>query len=265
MADFNPNAPPPKPAPEREETKQDAPPASDAPTEEAKEEETPATDGDGAGDGEGDDKGDPPEGDDAGDEKPDKSKSKDEGKPKEEGDDEPPVRRKYKSAKDYIIERKQRQLDKAKSKKDEGGDDEGDDGDDDEISPEDEALVEKVVEKKYGPALKKISEQEDTSELKDFLAENPDFKPYEAKIRRYMAHPSRSQVPVSAIAYEVAGPELLKLGAKRKAAADDKAKKGQAGGGSSREDERGGKKSVKDMTPKEFAEYKEQVRLRNRQ
>jgi hypothetical protein len=108
------------------------------------------------------------------------------------------------------------------------------------------------------PLLKQNAAQENEKELSAFIAGNPDFKPFETKIRRYMEHPTRAGIPVKAIAYEVAGDKLMQIGAKRAKVADDKARETQTGGGSSREG--AGDKSVWDMTPDEFAAQQQKVR-----
>jgi hypothetical protein len=67
-------------------------------------------------------------------------------------------------------------------------------------------------------------------------------------------------LPVSSVAYEVAGKSLLKIGANRAMQAKDKAKEnsnaGNSGGGNS------GTKPVSEMTVTEFMEYKEKVKRR---
>lgn len=179
-----------------------------------------------------------------------------------------PVTRQRKTAKDYIIERKNRQIEKAKAKAGEGdgggqGDNgEGDGGDADEdaeIDPEDAELISKVVDKKLEPLMKEQQAKADDAEVQAFLASNPQFKKYEAKARRYMAHPSRANLPVSSIFYEVAGPDLLKLGAKMASAADAEAKAKETAGGSGGRT-MAGEKSVSEMTDQEFREYQDKVR-----
>lgn len=193
----------------------------------------------------------------------------DDKKPKDDGSE--PETRKRKTAKDFIIERKQRQLNKAKAaaadgnkpKEDAGSDEgDGDAGDDDEeINPEDAKLISKVVDAKIAPILKQQQEAEDDAEVKAFVAANPEFAPYEAKARRFMQHQSRAHLPVKSIFYEVAGDDLLKIGAARAKAAEKEARKGQAGGGSSRSVDGG--KSVSEMTPQEFKAFQDSVRAKH--
>lgn len=174
-----------------------------------------------------------------------------------------------KTAKDYIIERKNRQI--AKAKAGNGGNNAhagdgtgGGDGDDteDDINPEDAEVIEKVLDKRLAPIEAERQAAQDRNEVAAFVAENPEFKKYEAKVLRYMKHPSRAHLPASSIFYEVAGPDLMKLGAQRQQAAARKANETKSGGNASGREISDGKKSVKDMNSAEFEEYKNSVRRR---
>lgn len=165
-----------------------------------------------------------------------------------------PVIRKRLSTQDFIIGRQRAKLAKSQEK-DEGGSDEDED---DNVAPEDEELITKVVAKQLAPIINKSLEADDNQEINDFLTENPDFKPFEAKARRYMSHPSRRSLPIKSIFYEVAGDNLLRMGAERGKLADEKAKNSQTGGGSNRAGE--GSKSVLDMPLDEFKAEQERVR-----
>jgi len=182
---------------------------------------------------------------------------KTEDKDQEEEDDgkEPPVRQRL-SKQDFIIGRQKRKLAKKKEAQDDDNEDAGEDEDD--VSPEDQAMIQKVVAKQFAPLIDKSLSADDNAEVVDFLKENPDFKQFEAKVRRFMKHPSRRQLPIKSIFYEVAGKQLLKMGAKRKAEADEKAKNSQTGGGSNRAGE--GAKSAFDLSDEEFADEQERVR-----
>lgn len=205
------------------------------------------------GEGEGKDAKAPKDGSQQGD-------SDDDGK----DDGKEPDTRKRLSTKDFIVGRQRAKI--AKSAKagegdgKEGKDGEGADGDGD-VAPEDEELINKVVAKNFAPILDKTISAEDDKEVAVFLKENPDFAPFEAKARRYIAHPSRRHLPIEAIFYEVAGNKLLKIGAERQKKADEEANKTQTGGGSSRAGEGG--KSVWDLTPDEFAAEQEKIRRGN--
>jgi hypothetical protein len=160
------------------------------------------------------------------------------------------------STKDFIIQRQQKKIADLKAGDNKGG--EGGDPGDDDVNPEDEAMINKVVAKNFAPIIDKTIAADDEKEIGSFLAENPDFKPYETKVRRFMQHPSRRQLPIESIFYEVAGPALIKLGADRQKLADEKAKNTQTGGGSNRGGEGG--KTIADLTEAEFAARQEKVR-----
>ena len=113
------------------------------------------------------------------------------------------------------------------------------------------------MEKALKPFVEKEAKAQDEQEIKDFLSANPDFKPYEAKARKYMSHPSRKDVPIEEIFYGVAGKDLLKIGAKRAKIADNEAKKTKSGGGAA---DAGGVKSAADMTKAELEAKQAEVR-----
>jgi len=187
----------------------------------------------------------------------DADKGKQDVKPPEE--DAEPTTRQRMSPKDFIIQRQQKKIEKLKDKSQhsENADNEEKE-DEDEIAPEDEALISKVVAKRFAPLLEKTMADEDSKEISDFLSENPEFKPYEAKARKYISHPSRRHLPISSIFYEVAGKDLMKLGAERGRKADEEARQTQTGGGSGRGGNEG--KKIWNMSPQEFAAEQEKVR-----
>ena len=162
---------------------------------------------DGSGDGDGknkdgdDDGSSNDDGDDKGDDKGSQNKDDD-------GDDEPAVR-KRKSAKDYIIERQARKIEKLKGSKNDDDGGSGDDDGDGEIDQEDEKIINKVVDKRLAPIFKQQAEAEDEQEVQQFIKDNPDFKPYADKVRRDMKHPSRSQVRITS--YNVCYTKLLRF------------------------------------------------------
>lgn len=190
-----------------------------------------------------------------------------------EGDEEvddgsEPESRKRLSKQDFIIGRQRAKLAKNQAKAGEaankeggeGGD--GDDDDDTDVAPEDEALINKVISKNVAPLIQPIIDKtlasEDEQEVQDFLKDNPDFKPFEGKVRRYMAHPSRRNLPIKSIFYEVAGDKLIKIGAERQKAADAKARETQTGGGSNRSGDE--VKNDWELSPEEFAKKQDRIR-----
>lgn len=152
---------------------------------------------------------------------------------------------------DFIIRRQQAKLKKQGIIPDEN---------DDEfvVAPEDEEMITKVVAKQLAPLIDKSLAADDDKEITDFLTANPDFKPYEAKARRYMQHASRRSLPVRSIFYEVAGDNLMKIGAERSKAADAKAAGSQTGGGSSRAGE--GAQDDWKLTEDEFKAKQDKIR-----
>jgi hypothetical protein len=177
----------------------------------------------------------------------------------EEDNAEPAVSSRM-TAKDFIIQRQQKKIERLKSKTVSEADPEEEkpEAADDEVAPEDEALITKVVAKKFAPFLNKSMADDDEKEVSAFIAENPDLKPYEAKVKRYMSHPSRRHLPVETIFYEVAGKDLLKLGADRARKADEEAKQTQTGGGTSTAEAK--PKNALQMTKEEFEAEQERVR-----
>ena len=189
-----------------------------------------------------------------------------------QGDDqnEPEVRQR-KTAKDFIIERQQRKIEKLKKQPsgDDGGqggngDDSDDEEDEDDEKDGQKQLMRKLLQEEVLPNLTPILEKhvqtEDDAEVQEFLSKNPDFKPYEAQARRFMSHPSRRSLPIKSIFYEVAGDDLMRIGAERSKKADEEAKATQSGGGSSRGDE--GQTDVWSLSPAEFAKKREEIRRR---
>lgn len=154
-----------------------------------------------------------------------------------------------------------------KAKKKESGDstesekdDDAEDSDDADISDEDAAAVRKIVDKELAPIRKQAAEQEVETEIASFLKDNPDFKPFEAKVKRWANHPNRSGVPVKSIFYEVAGPSLMKIGAQRAKAADKKANKTKTAGGNT--SQQTGSKSYADMSLNDFGKELEAEKLK---
>jgi len=181
-----------------------------------------------------------------------KAPQKDTSKEGEDDGSEPPTRQRL-SISEFVAGRKlAKRLKQAKAGEDEGTDE------DEEVAQEDKDLITKVVSPMLAPLVDKTLKAEDDQEISAFLIGNPEFKPFEAKTRRYMAHPSRRSLPVESVFYEVAGKQLLKIGADRAKAADEKAKQTQTGGGSNRAGE--GAKTDWDLSKDEFEQKQERVR-----
>lgn len=189
--------------------------------------------------------------DETDDKKSKKSTSKDEDG---EEDKEPPTRKRPSDFARERIERKNAKNGKGKEAK---ATQTEDDEDEDDVDPADKETIGKVVAKALKPFIEKEAREQDDREVSTFLTENPDFKPYEAKARKYMSHPSRKDVPIEEIFYGVAGKDLLKIGAKRAKIANDEAKKTKSAGGSA---DAGGVKTNASLSREELAEKQAQVR-----
>jgi len=155
----------------------------------------------------------------------------------DEDDIQVPVR---KSSLQHIIARKNRTIDKLKSKAgdDVDTDDEdandgvGDEDDDDKesLTPEARGAVQKEVARAIGPVVKTLVSQADEDELNRVLEEEPGAKNYEKRIRAYMNHPSYKGVPPAVIYHHLAFDDAEGTGARRKKAADHEAGQGKGGG-----------------------------------
>jgi len=117
--------------------------------------------------------------------------------------EEPAVR---KSAKDYIIERKERKIEKLESQKDEEGDDLGLDEEleEEEITPAGKKTIEKTVSKMVEPFINQARQQSDEAELAGVLAKYPNLKSLESEIRTWMKHPAYKDASIEVIALGLA-------------------------------------------------------------
>lgn len=217
-------------------------------------EESSEDNSDGADEGaDGADKSDDDNSDD-GEEADDDNKSK--SKPTINADEEPKTRKRNI---DFIRERQAKKAEKQASK---GYDVDLADDDDDGIDPDDAKVIQRQVAKVLSPFLQKQMQDEDSQEIADFVKQNPDFAPYAQKVAKFAQHPTRRDMPIKALFYEVAGDDLLMIGAKRAQKAREMSKESGAGGGSG-----GGssEKSVWDLTPEEFQAQQEAVRNKPRE
>lgn len=204
-----------------------------------------------------------------GDSKTKSSDTADDDKAEADEDDgeEPELRKPKQSASnaEWAAWRAQEKSKKAKDDADKSGDTKGedvDDEDEDDLSPEDRAALDKRIAKHLAPFQKQAAEQEVEASIATFVKDNPDFAPFAAKAKRFALHPSRENIPIKSIFYEVAGDKLLAIGAKRAKAADIKAKKSQTGGGTATTEK--GNKSYKDMSNDDFSKELEAAKLQRR-
>ncbi|MCF7898932.1 MAG: hypothetical protein K9L31_03205 [Candidatus Pacebacteria bacterium] len=186
-----------------------------------------------------------------------KAKANTENTKVENDEDDEPKTFKRKTVKDFIIERQQKKIKKLDDRynSDYLNDNDDDSSDD---KDEDKEFITNVVAEKFKPLFEKQIAEEDDIEIKKFISENPDFKNYESKARKYISHPSRRNLPIESIFYEVAGKDLMKLGAERQRQADEEARQTQAGGGSNRGEST--ERNIWDLTPEEFEAQKNELR-----
>jgi len=173
-----------------------------------------------------------------------------------DADEEPKTRKR--SNIDFILQRKNEKIEKLKNGK--GGEQRPPEGDED-IDDEDAEIIDKRISKFMNPLLEKQAEDEDAKEIAEFVQKNPDFAKYANKVAKFSKHPTRKAVPISSIFYEVAGEDLIKLGADRARIADDKARESGSGGSAGNG---GAEKSVWDLTPEEFTAKQQEVMRKRR-
>lgn len=157
----------------------------------------------------------------------------------EEIPEEPQVR---KSAKDFIIERKNRQIEKLKEQANYYDED-----DSDEDDPR--SVIRKEVREALEPITNVFKQQEDEREIQDALSKYPEAKKIEASVRKFASSPAYSQVPIEFIVRGLLGAKANVEAKKQEA--DDIAKRSR-NGGSSRRPKEIKEKTAWDMTDAEF-------------
>jgi hypothetical protein len=153
----------------------------------------------------------------------------------------------------HIIARKNRQIEKLRSKHDEP-EILPDDDDDDDSRP--------LTRSDLKPLIDTISNSTNEKELKELFTTDPDSKKYEKRIKAFMDHPSWQGVPVSAIYHHLAFEAAAKIGAKKRAAADLEASQSRGAGNPTRPPE----PSADGLpTPEEIASMSEEEILKMRE
>jgi len=194
------------------------------------------------------------------------SESDEDGEATEDGDespeaeDEEPPTRKPRTKADWVAFRRGKKLEKQRAAQEQGEADEDEDDDLDDIDEEDAKVIDKVVSKRLAPILREREVNELRSEIEDFVAENPDFKPYVNKAVKWAQHPTWKDIPTKQLMFAVAGDNLLKIGSQRTKAAQDKARRTGTGKGRSGSNT-GGSKPVAEMTDAEFEAEIQAVKL----
>lgn len=121
--------------------------------------------------------------------------------------------------------------------------------------------LDQQLNERLAPLEQKAETTAVNNEINQFLADNPDFKEFAGKVRTFAQHPSRKDTPISAIFYEVAGPNLMKMGAQRAKEADEKAKQGRTGGSGGGQGQEGGK-DYSSMSNEDFSKEMDKVRMK---
>ena len=162
-------------------------------------------------------------------------------------DGEPAVR---KSATSFIIQRKNKKIEKlqkggqgAEGKTDDAGADDDKGGDTQEISAE--------VSKAMQPALDMLASQVDEGELTTHLSAHPEHKRYAAIAQKYIEHEAYRGVPISFIFYALAG-RAATIAGKTAAAKQNADKKQTGGGGRAAADNDGELPDIWNMSDAEF-------------
>lgn len=110
-----------------------------------------------------------------------------------------------------IIARKNRQIEKLRSREAEGQGDE----EDDDSQP--------ITHRDLKPIIDNMAQSADESDLKELFSSTPDAKRYEKAIRKYMDHQGWKAVPPVAIYRHLAFENASKIGAKKREVADKEA------------------------------------------
>ncbi len=150
--------------------------------------------------------------------------------PKEEEgkeDEQIPVRR---SAAQHIIARKNRTIEKLRSKVEEDEEPEASSEEDEDLSPVTKGAVAREVERHVKPLLKTIASRVDEDELSSLFTQDPEAKRYEKRIRAYMEHPVYQGVPAEVIFNHLSAKDKKGEGARRKKIADAEANQARGGG-----------------------------------
>lgn len=149
-----------------------------------------------------------------------------------------------------------------------GKDDKKGDDKDDEYDPYDpekaKAFMQKQAEKAFEPIKEQMFKQNVESTLSKILTDNPEYKPYEKRIRNFVNHENRigmirQGLPVKTVVFEALAPYLEKIGADKLRKANEEADRTKGGGNTPTPTENKGS-DFKSMSNKEIANLAEQVK-----
>lgn len=97
-------------------------------------------------------------------------------------------------------------------------------------------------------------------EIRDFLADYPQFRPYQEKMLQWSLHEAYARIPVEQLAYAVAGKDLMKMRQNLESQAEREALSSQVLGGSVQSSEPPRPKGVHEMSQAEFQAYVQSVK-----
>ena len=177
-----------------------------------------------------------------------------------------PVR---KSNAQFIIERKNRKIEKLQSKDKTEDTSETDDIDtdtdsDSNLSEDASKAIDSAVDSRIKPVVELLISKANEEELKDLFSAEPDAKKYENHIKAYLQHDAYKNVPPDVIYHHLAFNNALAIGAKKRSVADKEANLNKSGGrGLPPKESVSGLPSpedIADMTDEEFAKMEEDAR-----
>ena len=97
-----------------------------------------------------------------------------------------------------------------------------DNNDDDDVDPDDEKVINNIVNKAVNPIREQLQTQLDQAEISNFITGNPEYAKYTKQIGTYMKHEAYRNIPIQNIAAIVSAKDMQKLGAKKERAAQAK-------------------------------------------
>lgn len=150
----------------------------------------------------------------------------------EEGEEpEIPVRRSFAQ---HIIARKNKTIEKLRSKAAEDGDDDEEEippeESNDGLTPEAQNAVQREVSKAVAPIVKTLVSKADEDELKELYGNEPEAKKFDKRIRAYMNSPHYKGVPSAVIYHHLAFDQAETTGSRRRNSADVEAAHQRGGG-----------------------------------
>lgn len=99
-----------------------------------------------------------------------------------------------------------------------------------DIDPEDAKTIGAIVDKQTAGFKQQLRKTQDRNEVEAFLQDKPQFSKYKQVILKALDNETWGKLPVSSVAYAIAGEDMMKLGAKAEREAQIKADSTKTGG-----------------------------------